>query len=264
MRLVATALLIQLLPAMAAAGAWTQPAGRSQLIISATTYHSDKRREDSSITTRQPTYRKTAINPYYEYGLTDHITLGANLFLIHASQQGSSQTGLGDSEFFLRHHLLSYKSWVWSIEPMIKLPSPHSTSDTPSLGGNSADLGLTTRAGYSFRALSRSHYLDLASGYHYRFGSPLDQIKLSAALGIGLSPSWSLLSQLDTVWRVSEPQITRFTQSPADDYSLIKTQFSALYHHSENTRWQVGLFSHLDGRNTGLGTGFIVSAWRNF
>jgi len=264
MRLLVFIYLLCLWPASANAGAWTQPGGQSQLILTTSHYHSDKRIEDSGITSPQPDYRKTALNPYYEYGFSEDLTLGANLFLLHVKQARQSNSGLGDSEFFARARVYRSDRWVISAEPMIKLPALQGKADAPLLGSRSADLGLTASAGYSFKALGRSHYLNLDSGYRYRFGSPEDQLKFSTTFGLSLLQRWSLLAQADTTLRVKSPQNSRFTQSSADDYDLVRTQFSVLYHHNETTRWQLGAFHHISGQNTGLGTGLLLSTWRIF
>jgi protein XagA len=262
--------LIWMTPALPAhAGAWLQPQGHGQLILNNFFYRSDHLYTNQGQRQRQPAYQKYELNPYFEYGLTQDWTVGANLS-IQAVQQNISGGGsisnrnIGDSEFFARTSLWKNGGFIISAMPLIKLPSPESASNTPKIGSTKPDAGLGFSAGYGFNMNGRNHIIDVGALYRYRFGAPKDRLDISATLGYTLSERWVLLPQAFFTYRLDNPAIATFTQSSSDDYNLTKLQLSAVYKLNARTSLQAGLFGDVAGRNTGIGKGVVLSMWRQF
>ncbi len=260
--------IVSLTVSQALAGAWTQEAGKGQLIVTTLYYATDTLYDNSGAKQAQPDYSKYEVSPYFEYGLADGLTVGANLSLQHATQDGTpgnptlTNWGLGDSEFFARLRLLQKGALVVSVEPMVKLPTAE--EDQPALGGRHADAGLGLLAGYQFSYAGLDHFIDLGLSYRYRDGTPEDQIKLSATAGFGLTKDLMLMSQAFWTLRADTQSTPAFTQSSNDDYNLLKLQMSLVYKLSESLSVQAGAFSHLDGKNVGGGDGVLFSLWRRF
>ncbi|MDE3059527.1 MAG: hypothetical protein KGJ06_00765 [Pseudomonadota bacterium] len=261
---------VALAAGQAHAGAWTEPKGQGEAIVTGSYYQTSTYYDNEGHKQSEPSYRKYDVNPYVEYGLTDDLTLGANLYLDDAHQDAApggrdhSNVNLGDSEFFLRARLWQQQGFVVSAEPLIKLPSPESSTARPRLGGTSTDAAMGLSAGYSFQAWGLTHYADLDTQYRYRFGSAHDQVNLAATLGIGLSPRWTIMPQAFMTWRVAAPANPAFTQSSGDDYNLTQLQLSALYKVRDDLGMQVGGFSDVYGRNTGTGEGVLMAVWKQF
>lgn len=255
---------VMLLTAQAFAGAWTQDAGKGQLIVNGLYYTTDTLYNNQGNKNSQARYSKYELNPYLEYGLADGITVGSNLSLQRASQSGQSNWGIGDSEFFLRARLWQRDGFVLSAEPMFKLPSPEDSRETPQLGGRHPDVGMGLSAGYGFSAWGQNHFADLDVGYRYRFADPKDQVKIAATVGLGVTSNWMVMPQAFATLRASKPDVVSFTQSSGDDYNLVKLQLSAVYKYSDTTSLQFGAFSHFDGRNVGAGEGVLLSVWKKF
>ncbi len=257
--------IIAILPlASAHAGAWTQEKGRGLFIASGSYYTSDERIDNSGNKQSQPTYSQYLLNPYLEYGLYDGITAGANLMLQRTQQSGRHNYGIGDSEFFLRARLWRQDGFVISAEPMLKLPSPDSNRDTPKIGGDDPDAGLGLSAGYGFPAWGQHHFVNFDAQYRHRFGTPNDQVNIAATAGFGISPTLMLLPQAFITLRTDTPAVATFTQSSGDDYNLYKLQLTAVYKITADTSVQFGGFSHVDGKNTGLGHGVLLALWKSF
>lgn len=250
------------------AGAWTQARGRAQIILTQSYYATDRYWDNQGHKQPQLLYGKYDLNPYMEYGLLDGVTVGANLSLQRAGQNVAGGTlinyGLGDSEFFARLRFLQHGNFVFSAEPLVKLPSPESANSVPKLGSSHPDAGMGLNAGYGFGSGDRRHFADMHLEYRHRFGDRRDQVKLAATLGYSLSPRWMLLPQFFYTKRRNAPRIATFTQSSADDYDLGKPQLSVVYRVSKKTNVQAGAFMHATGKNTGAGGGVIFSVWRNF
>lgn len=251
------------------AGAWLQPKGRGQIILNSLYYTSDSRYDDYGFRQPQSTYQKYEINPYIEYGLYEELTIGANLSLQSVAQdnaRGISQktTALGDSEFFVRTPVWQNKKLFISAAPMIKIPSPSSSNDTPRVGSSYPDLALGLSLGSHFHAYGRKHFVDVGYTYRHRLGKPLDQMQLSTTIGLSITDRWSLLSQAFTTTRTSTPISPSFTQSASDDYDLLKLQISVVYRFTDRTSFQFGAFGDVAGRNVGIGRGTLFSVWRTF
>ncbi|MCE2926355.1 MAG: hypothetical protein LW823_01735 [Rickettsiales bacterium] len=253
-----------LIPSFAFAGAWTQPAGKGQVIVNTLYYSTDELFNNQGNKVKQARYSKYELNPYFEYGLTDAITAGANLSFQRASQSSATNWGVGDSEFFLRTRLFQSDGLVFSLEPMLKLPSPESFNERPQLGGRSIDAGLGASLGYGFSAWGQNHFVNIDAGYRHRFNDPKDQIKLAGTLGVSVTDTLMILPQIFATYRVSDPSVVSFTQSSGDDYNLLKGQISVVYRYQDGVSFQLGAFSHLDGKNVGSGDGVLFSVWKSF
>jgi hypothetical protein len=252
------------------AGAWTQAAGQGQIILTGSYYDTDHYFDNAGHKQKQSTYSQYAASPYVEYGLWDGLTVGTNLTFQHVHQAsapfapGQTNTGLGDSEFFVRQRLWQGSGLVVSAQPMIKLPALESSTAAPRLGGDSMDAGLGLSGGYGFSAYGRNHFVDLDTQYRYRFGSPGNQVNLAGTLGIGLLQNLMLMPQAFLTYRTSAPANALFTQSSGDDYNLIKLELSLVYQWREDISLQAGAFSAITGRNTGTGTGGLFALWKSF
>lgn len=215
-------------------------------------------------------YNKFELNPYVEYGLRDWLTVGANLFVQRASQYNSglgrdqANWGIGDSEFFLRSRIWKGNGFVFSAEPMIKLPSLEKASSQPQIGNNNYDAGITFSGGYGFKAWQLDHFINLDTGYRHRFGKPHDQFKFSAAAGISVTKHFQILTQAFNTSRATDNIPASFTQSSQDDYDLTQLQVSALYKIDDKFSIQLGGFSNISGKNIGSGDGALFAVSKEF
>lgn len=263
MRVLAGCLFVCISPP-AFAGAWTQPESHAFLALTGSYYRTDELYNNRGDTQSQATYSKYELNPYFEYGLWDGVTLGANVLLQRAHQSSDTNWGLSDTELFVRGRLWQKDGFVLSAEPMVKLPSPESADDQPRLGGSHPDAGMGLSAGYGFTAWGLNHFADIDAQYRHRFGDPKDQARFAGTLGIRLCERFILMPQVFITQRLDTPTTATFTQSSADDYNLVKLQLSGVYKATDDVSVQVGGFTHQAGKNTGAGSGALFSVWKNF
>lgn len=248
------------IPHEAQAGAWTQPAGRALLIQSSTYYSTREAFDAAGDRAGVPRFSKYELNPYGEYGWSDDLTLGFSAFLQYLEQETASgggvlhNTGLGETELFVRTKLYDRNGMALSLQPLVTLPSRY-RHDAPVAGRANWDGELALLGGYGFDALGRHHYFDAKAGYRYRSGVPEDQWRASAALGIGVSADCTLLAETEWHGRTRGSAASAFSVSGQNDYRLRKAQFSAVYRIDERYAVQFGGFRHLAGENTGAGGG---------
>lgn len=251
--------ILCLFSSFAYAGAWTQEVGKTLFIGNLSYYSTDRYFDNSGSKQPLASYKKYEFNPYIEYGFKDDITIGANLFVQRAAQYNNINIGIGDSEFFARLRLWQKDGLVFSLEPMIKLPSLEKESNQPQIGSRNFDTGLSSSIGYGFKAYNLNHYINMDTGYRHRFGVPSDQLKLSVSAGVSITKETMILTQLFATKRVASNYNPVFTQSSSDDYDLSKIQLSGVYKLNEETSLQLGAFRNVSGRNIGNGSGFIFS-----
>ena len=107
----------------AKASAWMKKKGERQLAVTTSHYKADKYVNTHAWKTSIPAFRKSEVNPYLEYGVSDALTVGANIFLDEVSQGGNTNYALTDTELFFRRPLYSGNALKISYQPLIKLPS---------------------------------------------------------------------------------------------------------------------------------------------
>ncbi len=253
-------------PPNAYAGAWTQPKGVSQLIFSVNTYDSHARFSPHGTKISHPRYSRQSVNPYFEYGWSDALTLGGSASLDRAYNGTQTNTGLSDSSFFFRQRLWHDKMTVTSIQPTVVLQSfTTNQSKRPALGSTAPSAGINAQLGRSFTLFDQSHYADTSIAYYYRFGNAHDQVRASLTIGLRLTDRFTLMPQLFQTWAMQSPSgNASFTQSTRDDYDLTQLQLSLLYALNAENAIQCGVYHSVYGKNAGDGIGVVVAYWRSF
>lgn len=252
-------------------GAWTLASGDALFILTGSSYDAGERFDDKGHAKSQPDYRQYDLNPYIEYGLRDGVTIGADTQLQRASQggnptlRGQNNTGIGDSEIFLRKRLWQQNGFAVSIQPLIKLPSLQSSaSDIPKLGNSHPDAALGLSGGYGFSAAGLNHFIALDTQYRYRFGAQKNQTNFAATAGIHVSQRWTIMPQAFLTYRTGKRANAGFTESSADDYNLVRLQLAAVYELRKDVSLQFGGFDDIYGKDTGHGRGVLLALWKRF
>lgn len=275
--LFASCLLLLAMASPANAG-WTRKAGEmffSQSLSYYETYHFIN---DAGVKSRQPRFAKEEWNGYIEYGYTDDLTLGANLFFHRLESDFAFAIpsanllvygtiynyGFADAELFARKRLWKNDNAVLSIQPILKLPSWYYYDIGPRGGTDNFDTELRLQYGLGFDAFDEHHHLKLEGGYRKRFGPWHDQWKLDATLGIALTSAITIMPQLFITQRAEGRTQNASTSAIVSDYDLIKGQLSFLYRINHRMTLQLGAFSHLRSRNTGDGQGIMTGVWYHF
>ena len=264
MRTSLTAAIGLLLSATAAhAGAWLQDAGHGQFIAQATYFTSDAYYNSSGHRIAQPTYDKYEFMPYAEYGVSKNLTIGGLASVQYDTQNGRDNTGLADPEIFLRTSLYRDDVQVLSIQPLIKFDSAFTQAGSPRGGSSSTDLELSLLYGRNLHLISARDYLDIGGGYRYRSTYLNDQYHADAALGLGLTPRLQLIPAVHAITATKKPNAP-FSENGDQDYSLLKLEATARYSLTQTQAVGLTVFDHVDGRQTGNGTGATLSFAQQF
>lgn len=257
------------------AGAWLQPEGKGQFIMQAAYYSSDEFFDRNGQLQLQARFRKYELQPYVEYGLTRDWTIGATGYLQHVSQGGGSNNGIADPEFFARTQLWGDDYNHLSIQPLIKLRSEFESDGNPRGGSRSTDAELSLLYGRSgldrlgigalgWNLFGPNDYIDTRVGYRYRGNRLHDQWKTDAALGIQLAPNWTAVTAMRGIFATKIPAGGAFSENGDQDYDLAKVEAGLNYRYSDTKTFGVTAFNHVYGRQTGSGSGVILSYMQGF
>ncbi|MFZ4125239.1 MAG: hypothetical protein ACOYJ2_04110 [Rickettsiales bacterium] len=256
-------MLLLLFPSTSFAGAWVQNEGDALFSRQAIFYTTNEYFDIEGNSTPQARFHKKELNLYGEYGWSNHLTLGTNLFLNRVSQNDETNLGIADSEFFARLLVWKTEQSVVSLQPLIKLPSLYQQAGTPRGGTDSTDAELSLMIGHNIGLLSKADYVDMRLGYRERSSGLNAQWRADIAYGVTLTDRLQLVSAIRTIQATqSDPEA--FSNNGELDYDLSKAELSALYQLDYWQALQLSYFSHVAGRQTGGGQGFAIGLTQRF
>lgn len=241
-------------PQMANAEAGLEEQGKGEVITTFRIYQTTRFFDYDGNKQSIPRFTKTELNPYYEYGILDNLTLGGELDLATANNQSPqfndvTKVRASYCEIFARMNLYKQSNFVASVEPGVDFPQviqPDLISD-----GNKPIPELKLDFGYGFKDRGLDHFVDTSVKYARRDSGDLrDMIKSEATLGYRIDEQFMALAQ------VSDEQTLGGLTQPGN-YNLVKPQFSVLYQPEQsNFTHQLGAFSNVYGESTRLAMAF--------
>lgn len=252
------------------AAAWTLPQGKGQVITTASYYSTDRYYSASGTEFTQPAYHKRSLDSLVEYGLRDEVTVGGTLRLEGLSQRhystGASEhnTGIGNTDLFVRYKFWEQNGTVLAVQPMLILPRVIDNGDYPELGSAHTAVEMRGLAATSFAWGGQYHFANVELAYRHRTGAPADQWQVDATLGLRPAKDWLVLGQWFSTWRADGLGMTTPTITDEENYELAKLQLTVVYDWSEAVSLQLGGFGHVRSRNTGGGGGMLASVWYRF
>jgi len=253
------ALILSLLSASAVrAGAWTQPKGEGQAIVTlAYSFAGDAFDEDGRAVAVEP-FEKYELRAFAEYGLTDWATLVVQPEVRFKGQGDENSEGLGRFDLGLRTRLWHDDYAVASIEGSVSAPGQ--SDELAPLNGGDTDWELEARAlyGRGFDLWSRHGFLDLQVGYRHRFDEPADEVIADLTLGLDITERSLAVVQ----------SFNRFSVGTADfpfaDTQEHKIAVSTVYRIDDRWSLQAGSQLTAYGRNVLREQGFFVALWSKF
>lgn len=246
------------------AGAWVQEKGRGLGILAVRWYESSERWDEQRDITEAPRYRKFEFNPYIEYGVTERLTAGVNLFLLDIDSAGDDGGGLSDMEFLGRYLLSETDFTASSVQFLVKAPGPYTTDLAPGLGQDQYDIELRLLYGVGGTlghgaSGSGAWYANFEGGLRKRFGPPADEIRLDWAIGWKTPGGrWEFEAKQENIFGL------RNAEAPSGEYDLHKFSPAVRFWASGRIGLQAGLSMDLYGRNTGKGKAALAALWIRF
>jgi hypothetical protein len=245
------------------AGAFLQPQGRGQVIITGRFERSDRYFDNLGRLRPVRDYRKFELQAWSEYGLNDAVTL------IFAPSFSDMRTSVPPTPV---HREMSVRNIYARVEAGARFrlfrseDSAASIQVTAGLGGKvggGASFGLRQERneldirllhGRNFEIANRRGFVDLQGGYRLRSGAA-DEWRVDITAGLHLRECWMLLQSFNLL-------AGRYGTFQAKRNS--KLQASLVYRIDRNWSVQAGVFTTIAARNARRDSGMIAAAWRSF
>ena len=239
----------------AMAGAFLQPPGEGQIIVTSTFTDSLQAFDRTGRVVPVLGYRKLEITGYVEYGLTDWMTEVVSPSYESVWSGGPPEAagrGPGASQAGARFRLLDFDAQTIAAQVSVLAPNT-----AESIWRNNA-AGAEARLFYGMNAtlFDRPAFIDLQSAYRRYGGVERDELRVDATFGVRLWPTVLFLAQSFNI--VSVPR----RNLPAARST--KLQISGVYEFHPNWSLQVGAFASLTGANAGVERGVLSAIWRKF
>lgn len=247
-------------PGMAAhAGAWTLPAGKTQVITGAIASNANATFGSSGHAT-PVLFRKLFVGSYVEHGILDDVTLIFAPEYVTATEQGPNQPLIHAHDFAAQAGVrvrLEKSFGVFSVEASYK-----------SAGG--FDMSVTTKNdsgkefegrllyGTNFRLFHREGYLDLEVAERYIAGARPSETPIDLTLGFKITKSITLMAQSFNIIADGEGK------PPYRYYRSHKIELGVLQHLWRGVYLQSGAFISPLGQNALVERGADASLWFKF
>jgi len=246
------------------AGAFLQPQGRGQVIVTGRFERSDRYFDNSGKLRPVREYRKFEFQAWSEYGLNDAVTL------IFAPSASDMRTSVPPTPV---HREMSVRNIYTRVEAGARFRLYRSVDNavsvqvTAGLGGKiggGASFGLRQERneldirllyGRNFEVASWRGYVDIQGGYRLRSGAA-DEWRADLTAGLHVRERWMLLLQSFNLLA------GRYGTFPARRSS--KLQASLVYRIGPHWSVQAGVFTTIAARNVRRDSGMIAAVWRSF
>lgn len=296
-------LILLLSAGQANSAAWTQAKGDVQLISNLNFYTSSHYFDENEDVKKSDTnFYKWEINPFIEYGIREDLTIGINpnlqkwifsqqtptAFLADLRQcnvaipAGESKVSalVFEAEIFARKRLWEKGGFVFSVQPLIKMPCLFYNSGQFDLVENTIDYEMRFLSGYGFKwnpdisigglkvpFSGQYHFVNLEAAYRKRGKNFSDQLKIDSTIGFRAKPNLLIMGQSFFTKSIGDESVNQEifgTSLRDDDFYALKLQLSSIRQLSTSTSIQFSSFYDAKGKNSGAGFGSTVSLWYRF
>lgn len=255
--IVSLVMCMGLMPRPAEAGAWTRPQGDGLLSLPATFTTADEGFDQDGERVDRLEFELLEIAPYFEYGVQDDLTFGLQPKYRDVEVETSggdrlNNSGLAESDVFLRQRLWSEGDAAFSTQALAKVPIDPQQNDPAALGRDQVDAELSFLYGDRHRLDAGTFFYNVDVGYRHRFDEPDDQVSAGAFAGWSVSKWTFLVTSDNTIGLDAPPEVgTDEVLTARRSFSRFKAGLVASYRLTEN----LGLSANASRVYAGEGVG---------
>ncbi len=239
-------------------GAWTLPEGDAQGIATLQySFAADAFDETGSLRSTEP-FEKFELRGYFEYGLTDAVTLVLEPQLRRKSQGDEQTDGLSRVAFGGRARVWKNDTAVASVGGAVSAPGQ--TDSLVALNGSDTEWEVEGRflLGLGYELFNLHGFVDAQVGYRHRLQEPADEIIADLTIGLNITERSLVMVQSFNTLSVGDARAP-FTET--QEHKLVS---SSVYRLSERLSLQTGAIVTGFGRNVLREQGVFISVWRSF
>lgn len=250
----------------ALAAAWTRKQNQYLLILPVDYTDASKQFDNDGDKVDRLRFQQIQLSPYFEFGLTNNLTLGAQPVFRWVRQENAlggddHNSGLAEINGFARYRLWSRDSAAFSVQALVKAPIEADETEPAPIGFDQTDIEASLLYANAFsRGAGRTFY-NLDVGYRKRFEAPADQIHANGYVGWSPNASrWSFVLASNNTFGVNNEDNNLFEALTAKpDFRRNQAQLSASYRLNSRISLVAGGFATFSGRNVGVSRGGFVS-----
>jgi protein XagA len=248
----------------AQAGAFMQPRGHGQVIVTGRFERSDTYLGRNGRLQPVRDYRKFELQAWAEYGLTDQLTLIAAPTVLRVTTSVPAnplrrETGLRDTygrmEVGARLKLWTIAGGILSVQATGAFSQKIGGANSAGITYDRNALDLRLLYGRNFQLGTKRGFVDVQSGYRVRAGAP-DEWHTDLTIGLQLYPRWTTLLQ--------SFNLVTMPYRLAPRRRIHKLQTSVVYRFTKRWAVQAGTFSTFAARNARRDHGYIAALWHHF
>ena len=250
----------------AGASAWTKSKGDLSILMPLSYTHVDESFDEDGDRVDRPVFELAEISPLIQYGVTDSFTIGMQpkyrrVWLEDANGDVEHNSGLAETDFFLRQRLWSSGDASLSLQAGVKVPvDPEEDSDVP-LGRDQVDADLKLAYGNRHAAGSGRIFYSAETGYNKRWQLPSDEAFFNAFIGWAPGGSaWSfILRSANTVSVGNEDNNDSEVLTAFPDYNRHEAQLMASYRFDNSLSLTGGVSNTFAGESVGIGKTWFLA-----
>jgi len=269
-RSLAAFLLVSAFAGISHAGAWTARQNGYYEKLAFNYYYAGDTFDSSGDRVSTPNNGKFTdynISNYFEYGLTDNLTLVNSLAYKWLENEDDSAItkghGIGDVDLGLRCKLLdSDRAGIVSTQLLVKIPGPYKQDDPLPLGNGQYDTEVRLLYGRSLYPLIPG-YGNLELGYRWRAEEPSDEIRYLVEFGVDVSRDFYTRAKLDGIFSVDNGTKVDSSGNPTatNNFDLGKLDLTLGYKASPTWGVEISWVPAIYGQNTAAGDTYTVAAY---
>lgn len=250
----------------ASAAAWTRAQNQYLLVIPVEYSTADRQFDENGDKVDRLRFQQAQISPYFEFGLTDTLTIGAQprfIWVRQANAMGGddNNSGLADVDVFARYRLWGRDSAALSAQALVRAPIEADETEVAPLGFDQADIEGSLLYANAYPAGSGRIFYNVDVGYRKRFETPGDEIHGNGFIGWPPNDSrWTFVVASNNTFGVKNEDDNLFEALTArPDFRRNQVQGSASYRLGDRVSIVAGGFTTVSGRNVGVSHGGFIS-----
>ncbi len=259
---VATALVVIAAAETVLAGAWPQPEGNTQAIVSVTHALAHRTFDERGNAVSRGRFKKMETQLYVEHGFTDRVTLVGEIARsrdqTEAFARQFSNTEFRRMELGARTHIFTWDDTLYSLDAIAILNTDSDGDDPAASQSGDLDFEFAVNTGAPVMFMGLFGFSAQRYAYRYRPGIRPSEASVDATLGLNWGPDWITMLKSNTEYSIGR------TPSPRGHYWSSKAEFSVVHRLEPGFAIEVGSFRTFVGRNVLKETGLKLALWYDF